>query len=185
MGDRYTPMMLATELWTLTQNEWQIYPEQAHETRADGTVCHDTFRTADEFQQMCIHEFAVIPEKYLIAAFRGSSINSQLDRGRLLQYFAWTGQVIEDGIAFSVDNYHIEFWFNVSLQPDPDDADDLEVYTWALKNLWLETLQETSPQLAAQIQAADVTDYGFEMRCVGNHSWWPFLATGRTFDDSR
>jgi hypothetical protein len=92
MGDRSTPMILATELWTLTHNEWQIYPKQANETRADGTVCHDTFGTADEFQQMCIHEFAIIPEKYLIAAFRGSSINSQLDRGRLLQYSAWTGR---------------------------------------------------------------------------------------------
>jgi hypothetical protein len=121
--------MLATELWTLTHDEWKIYLKQAHETRADGTVSHDTFGTADEFQQMCIHEFAVIPEKYLIAAFRGSSINSQLDRGRLLQYFAWTGQVIENGIAFSVDNYHIEFWFNVTLRPDPDDAGNLEVYT--------------------------------------------------------
>jgi hypothetical protein len=167
MGDRYTPMMLATELWTLTQNEWQIYPKQAHETRADGTVCNDTFGTTDEFQQMCIHEFAVILEKYLIAAFRGSSINSQLDRGRLLQYFAWSGQVIENGIAFSVDNYHIEFWFNVTLQPDPDDA-NLEVYTWALKNLWFERLQETAPQLAVQIQAANVTEYRFEMRYVGN-----------------
>jgi hypothetical protein len=66
-----------------------------------------------------------------------------------------------------VDNYHIEFWFNVTLQPDPDD-DNLEVYTWALKHLWFERLQETAPQLADQIQAASVTDYRFEMRYVDN-----------------
>jgi hypothetical protein len=158
MGDRYTPMMLATELWSLTHNEWQIYPKQAHETRADGTVCHDTFRTADEFQQMCIHEFAVIPEKYLIAAFRGSSINAQLDRARLLQYFAWTQQVIETGVAFSVNDYHIEFWFNEALQPDPDDSDTLDVYEWALKRIWFASLQETAPALADQIEAANVAN---------------------------
>jgi hypothetical protein len=50
MGDRYTLMMSATELWTLTHNEWQICPKQAYETRADGTVCHDN-GTAEEFHQ--------------------------------------------------------------------------------------------------------------------------------------
>jgi hypothetical protein len=84
MGDRYTPMMLATELWTLTQNDWQIYPKPAHETRADGTVCHRSFVTADEFEQTFIHDFAVIPEKLLAAAPRGSAIRSQLDQGSLL-----------------------------------------------------------------------------------------------------
>jgi hypothetical protein len=162
-------MMLATELWTLTHNQWHIYPKQAHETRADGTVCHDIFETAEEFQQLDIHEFSDIPEKFLAAAFRGSSITSHFDKGRLLQYSAWAGQVAETGIAVSVNDYHVEFWFNVTLQPDPDDADDnLDVYTWPLKNLWFERLQETAPQLAVHIEAANVTNYRFEMTYAGN-----------------
>jgi hypothetical protein len=107
MGNRYTPMLLATELWTLTQNDWQIYPKPAHETRADGTVCHRTFRTADEFEQTFVHDFAVIPEKFLAAAPRGSAVRSQLDQGSLLQYFAWACQVIETGVALSVDNFNL------------------------------------------------------------------------------
>jgi hypothetical protein len=43
MGDRYTLRMSATELWSFTRNDWQVYPEPAYQTRADGTVCHRTF----------------------------------------------------------------------------------------------------------------------------------------------
>jgi hypothetical protein len=43
MGDRYTLMMLANELWVLTHNKWDVYPKQPHQTRADGTICHETF----------------------------------------------------------------------------------------------------------------------------------------------
>jgi hypothetical protein len=70
----------------------------------------------------------------LAAVPRESAIRSQLDQGSLLQYFAWAGQVIETGVALSVDNFCIEFWFNLTLQPVPDD-DDLRIYPLALQNL--------------------------------------------------
>jgi hypothetical protein len=71
------------------------------------------------------------------------------------------------GVALSVDNFCIEFWFNLTLQPVPDD-DDLSVYPLALQNLWFERFQELAPQLATQVQTANATDYRVEMRYVGN-----------------
>jgi hypothetical protein len=123
MGDRYTLSMLALELWALTQNSWQVFPKAARETRADGTVCHGTTDDPESFFQAFISSFANAPEKVLAGTPRGASINCQLDQSRLLQYFAWAGQAIDVGVAFSVDNFQIEYWFSLVLQPVPNDED--------------------------------------------------------------
>jgi hypothetical protein len=74
MGDRYTLMMLANELWVLTHNKWNVYPKQPHQTRADGTICHETYENRDDFFNADINNFALIPEKLLSTTPRGSVI---------------------------------------------------------------------------------------------------------------
>jgi hypothetical protein len=90
-GDRFTLRMLATELWELTRNDWQVYPRAARETRVDGTVVHSSTDTAESFHQTFIDSFAEAPPKVLVGNPRGSAIKSHLDQAILLQYFAWTG----------------------------------------------------------------------------------------------
>jgi hypothetical protein len=107
MGDRYTLRMLATELWTLARNDWQVHPRAARETRADGTVVHDSTDTPESFHQAFIDSFAEAPPKVLAGTPRGSSIKSPIDQALLLQYFAWAGQAFDVGSAFSVDNHQI------------------------------------------------------------------------------
>jgi hypothetical protein len=123
MRDRYTLMMLASELWTLTRNNWEIYPMQAIQTKADGTICHGTYDNPDDFQSAGINSFALIPEKVLAATPRGTSIRVVLDQAHLLQYFAWAEHPIETGIALPVDNFTIEYWFQITLQQLPDEDD--------------------------------------------------------------
>jgi hypothetical protein len=167
MGDRYTLRMLATELWKLTRNDSEVYPDLPYQTRADGTVCHSTFDSAEKFRQSFLDDFANAPEKVLVGASRGSAIRNPLDQGRLLQYFAWAGQEIMTGVAFSVNSFHIEYWYDIALDPQPGD-DDPSVYPLALQNLWFERLSDLSPQIASQVQAMNVVDYRFEMRYRGN-----------------
>jgi hypothetical protein len=167
MGDRYTLRMLASELWTLTRNDWQAYPRAANQTRADNTVCHTSTSTAESFHQAFIDSFADPPPKVLVGIPRGSSIKNQLDQGLLLQYVAWDNQAIDFGVAFAVDNFQVEYWFNMTLQPQPDD-DNLNVYIMALQEVWFERLQILAPQVADQIVAANVTNYRFETCYVGN-----------------
>jgi hypothetical protein len=152
MGDRYRLRMLATEFWTLTRNDWEVYPEPAYQTRADGTVCHRTFDSAEKFRQVLLDDFATMPERILVGTPRGSAIRSPLDQGRLLQYFAWAGQGIMTGVAFSVNSFHIEYWYDLVLDPSPND-DDLSVYPLTLQELWFERLSALSPQIASQVQA--------------------------------
>jgi hypothetical protein len=159
--------MLATELWTLTRNDWQVYPCAASQTRADNTVCHDSTTTADSFHQAFIDSFADPPPKVLVGIPRGSSIKNELDQGLLLQYVAWVNQAIDVGVAFSVNNFQVEYWFNMVLQPQPDD-DNLNVYIMVLQEMWFERLQILAPQVADQVVAANVTNYRFETRYVGN-----------------
>jgi hypothetical protein len=54
------------------------------------------------------------------------------------------------GVAFNVDNFQIEYWFNLFLQPLPDD-EDRSTYQLALQALWFERLQELSPAMAEQV----------------------------------
>jgi hypothetical protein len=145
MGDRYTLRMLATELWTLTRNDWQVYPRSARETRADGTVVHDSSDTSESFRQTFLDSFAEAPPKVVVGTPRGSSIKSPIDQALLLQYFAWAGQAFDVGSAFSVDNHQVEYWFNVTLQPQPDD-EGLQVYVADLKGMWFERLSELSTE---------------------------------------
>jgi hypothetical protein len=142
MGDRYTLMMLANELWSLTRNDWNVYPQLAYQTRADGTFCHKTFAAANEFYQQPIDEIPdLVPEKVLVGSPRGSAIRSQLDQVRLLQYFAWAEQEIQTGVAFSVNNFHIEFWYELTLERQPDEDDPL-TYPHLLQNLWFQRLSK-------------------------------------------
>jgi hypothetical protein len=163
MGDRYTSRMLATELWKLTRNDWEVYPEPAYQTRADGTVCHKTFDSAEKFHQSFADDFAAIPEKVLVGAPRGSAIRCRLDQGRLLQHFAWAGQEIMTGVAFSVNSFHIEYWYVLVIDPQPND-EDISGYQLALQNLWFERRTALSTQIARQVQEMNVVEYRFEMR---------------------
>jgi hypothetical protein len=167
MCERYTLSMLAMEMWDLTQNYWQFFPRAANQTRADETVCHDSTDSAESFRQAFIDSFAEAPPKVLPGTPRGSTVKSPLDQTLLFQYFAWAGQAFDVGVAFSVDNYQIEFWFKMTLQPIPDD-DELSVYVRVIQEFWFERLQATAPALAAQIQAAEVANYRFETRYFGN-----------------
>jgi hypothetical protein len=182
MGERYSLRMLAMELWKLTRNDWEVYPEPAYQTRADGTVCHKTFDSADKFHQSFVDDFAAIPEKVLVGTPRGSAIRCRLDQGRLLQYFAWAGQEIMTGVAFSVNSFHIEHWYDLVLEPFPDD-EDISVYPLALQNLWFEILSALSPQIASQVQAMNVVEYRFEMRYVGNRLRIWFVPAHPSFND--
>jgi hypothetical protein len=167
MGDRYTLRMLAMELWTLTRNDWQVYPRAANQTRADNTVCHESTTTAESFHQAFIDSFADPPPKVLVGAARGSSIRNQLDQGLPLQYIACANQAIDVGVAFNVNDFQVESWFNLTLQPQPDD-DNLDVYVMALEEMWFERIPTLAPLVAEQIIAANVTNYRFETRYVGN-----------------
>jgi hypothetical protein len=168
MSDRYTLRMLVTELWALTRNDWKIYPKFASETRIDGPIIHGTTDSAKSFHQAFeTYLFANPPEKILVEGPRGAAINSQWDQSRLLQYFAWAGQAIDVGVAFSVDTFQVEYWFKLILQQLPDD-DDPRVYPMALHALWSERLKELSPQIAWQCQVAGVTNFQYRMRYVGN-----------------
>jgi hypothetical protein len=182
MGDRYTLTMLATELWKLTRNDWEVYPDLPYQTRADGTVCHRTFDSAEKFRQTFLNDFANAPEKVLVGTPRGSAIRSPPDQGRLLQYFAWAGQEIQTGVAFSVNSFHIEYWYDIVMDPQPGD-EDLLVYPLALQNLWFERLSDLSPQIASQVQAMNVVDYRFEMRYVGNRLRIWFVPAHPSFND--
>jgi hypothetical protein len=75
MGDRYSLMMLANELWSLTRNAWDVYPAFPYQTRADGTVCHKCLGSAQEFRQIAIEELTDTPEKVLSGTPRGSIIS--------------------------------------------------------------------------------------------------------------
>jgi hypothetical protein len=182
MGDRYTLRMLATELWKLNRNDWEVSPNLAYQTRADGTVCHGTFDSAEKFRQTFPDGFANTPEKVLVGTPRGSAIRSPTDQGRLLQYFAWAGQEIQTGVAFSVNNFHIEYWYELVLERQPDD-EDLSVYLLALQNLWFERLSDLPPQIASQVQAMNVVDYRFELRYVGNRLRIWFVPAHHSFSD--
>jgi hypothetical protein len=182
MGDSYTLRMLAMELWALTHNDWRINPEPAYQTRADGTVCHKTFDSAGEFHQSFVDDIAIIPAKVLVGTPRGSAIRCHLDQAHLLQYFAWAGQEIMTGVAFSVNSFHIEYWYDLVLDPLPDD-EDTSVYPLALQNLWFERLSAISPQIASQVQAMNVVDYRFEMRYVGNRLRIWFVPAHPSFND--
>jgi hypothetical protein len=135
----------------------------ARETRADGTVCHGSTDSADSLAQAFIESFAEAPPKVLVGTPRGSTTKNQLDQALLFQYFTWAGQAFDVGVAFAVDNHQVEFWFIMTLQPLPDD-ERLSVYVRAIQEFWFERLQETAPQLAAQIQTAGVTNSRFETR---------------------
>jgi hypothetical protein len=76
--------MLATELWSLTRDDWEVYPEPAYQTRADGTVCHRTFDSPEKFRQTFLDDFAIAPEKVLVGTPHGSAIRIPLDQGRLI-----------------------------------------------------------------------------------------------------
>jgi hypothetical protein len=182
MGDRYTLRMLATELWSLTQSDWQVYPACAYQTRSYGAGCHKTFDSSTEFHQTVLDDFATAPEKVLVGTPRGSAIRCPLDQNRLLQYFAWAGQEIQTGVAFSVNNFHIEYWYDLVLHPDPD-GDDPVVYPRALQELWFERLSTLSPQIANQVQAMNVVDCRFETRYVGNRPRIWFVPEHISFKD--
>jgi hypothetical protein len=109
--------MLATELWTMTRNDWQVYPATAYQTRADGTVCHKTVGSAAEFHQVFVDDFAEVPEKVLAGTPGGAFIRNPRYQGRLLQYFARAGPDIEMGVAFSLEDFQIEYWYNPSWDP--------------------------------------------------------------------
>jgi hypothetical protein len=52
--------------------------------------------------------------------------------------YSWAGQPIETGVAFPVDNFAIEYWFSLSLEPLSDEEDDLSCYVRSLQQLWFE-----------------------------------------------
>jgi hypothetical protein len=115
---------------------------------------------------------------------RGSEIRNQVDRLRLLQCFAWAGQNIETGVAFSVEDHQVEYWYNLTPQPDPEaDNGDLPRYVRLLQEAWFEQLSNSSSQIADQVVRMNVREYRLEMRYVGNGLRVWFVPAHPSFND--
>jgi hypothetical protein len=81
-----------------------------------------------------------------------------------------------------VNNFQIEYWYDLTLQPQPDD-DDLSVYPLALQELWFERLSALSAQIAQQVRTVNVVEYRLEMRYVGNRLRVWFVPAHPSFND--
>jgi hypothetical protein len=148
MGGQYAIRMLASEFWALTHNDWRMYPKMPHARLTDGTIRHETTDDAASLQvALAVDLISEPPVRIQEDAGRGTHINCEQDRARLLQYWAWARQNISVGVAVSVDNTATEYWFNLVLDPLPDD-DDGRMYAEVLRQMWLEKLGELSPRIA-------------------------------------
>jgi hypothetical protein len=96
---------------------------------------------------------------------RGTLIRNIVSQGKLLQYWARTGENIEVGIFFPEETHNIEYWMNLSLQlvPDAQPKD----YAVILKNRCLQRLGEISNGVA-QILGTFGDDFRIETRYLFN-----------------
>jgi hypothetical protein len=137
MGGQYTMRMLASEFWGLTRNDWRVYPKIPVARLPDGTIRHETTDDAKSFQAAFdVDLISEPPVRIQEDAGRGTDINCAQDRARMLQYLAWAQQSISAGVGLSVNNTYAEYWFNMVLEPVPDD-DEGKVYAEILRRMWL------------------------------------------------
>jgi hypothetical protein len=153
MGDAYTVRMLANDHCTLTQGTWEMYPKAGYRRLVDGTIIHNFTTDRNEFQGLlAVDHLIEPPPKILEEHGRRTEICSVVDQGKLLRYWAWTQQELEVGIGVP-DNYVLEYWMNVTLQPVPGD-DEPFTYHRELQAIWLERLRDTVPMVAQKLGAA-------------------------------
>jgi hypothetical protein len=92
MGESYTPRMLAHEFWTLTHNNWNLYPESSFERDIDGTIRHRTTSDQEKFHNSFTVDTMDVPSvKVREDRGLGTAINCSEYQARLLQYWAWSG----------------------------------------------------------------------------------------------
>jgi hypothetical protein len=167
MENSYTITMLAWEFQELTQRQWNIYPLNGYRRLLDGTVVHKVTTDFDLFNAArADEELAIPPAKILEERGRGTIIANLVDQGKLLQYWAWLQQPIEVGVLIPADNFKIEYWMPIALQPIPDEEDRL-TYVRILKELWLEKLRGISPGVVQKLALLG-DDFGFQVRYVFN-----------------
>jgi hypothetical protein len=101
--------MLAQEFWTLTHNEWNLYPQGSSRRRIDGTIVHETTTDSTSFHKsMALDRIDTPPVKIQEDQGRGTAINSTEDHARLLKYWAWARQEIAVGVALNLDSHSAE-----------------------------------------------------------------------------
>jgi hypothetical protein len=167
MGDAYSLRMLAQRFWTLTHNEWNLYPQGSSRRCIDGTIVHETSTDPNSFHKsMAVDRIDTPPVKIQKDQGRGTAINSTEDHARLLQYWAWARQEIAVGVALNLDNHSAEYWLKLVLDPLEDD-DGGRAYPLALEQLWLARLRQMFPQVAAACESVG-TYFGYQMRYQGN-----------------
>jgi hypothetical protein len=147
IGDVYSMMMLATEFWALTQNDWRLYPLESTKRLTDGTIKHETTSDESKFHAGAVYIITSLPARIHEEEGRRTDINNPRDQARLLQYWAWAQQDLSVGLAVSVNGIATEYWFRLTL-PLQSEEEEGRVYPGILKSLCLEKLDELSPQIA-------------------------------------
>jgi hypothetical protein len=148
MAESYTLRMLAMEFWALTHNDWDPCPKFQFQTEQDSLIRHGTSESEGDFQVALATDVIEKATAKVLAGPRGTMINSQLDRDRLLQYCEWSHQPMDVGVAFPI------------LQALPEENVE---YSSVLRGLWFERLQGLSPQVACECQVANIT-FGYTAR---------------------
>jgi hypothetical protein len=163
MGEAYTVRMLTQEFWELTQRQWELYPINGYRRTLNGSVVHTVTTDLREYQAIVKQEAMVVaPVKVLEERGRGTEINSLEDQGKLLQCWAWYQQAIEVGVLFPEENFTIEYWMNLTLQPVPGDDDPLTCLR-ILKEMWMQRLRGISPGVAEKLETLG-DDFGAKVR---------------------
>jgi hypothetical protein len=134
MGDRYSMQMVAGEFWALAQNDWGYFPKESFERLTDGTIKHETTSDAAKFHASATDIVSQPPAKTQKDAGWRTDINYDQDRARLLQYWASAQWNISVRVAVSVNSLTAEYWFNMVLEPVPDDEDG-KVYAEILRHM--------------------------------------------------
>jgi hypothetical protein len=168
MGEAYTIRMLSNEFWALTQNQWEIYPKIGYRRLIDGTVVHDITEDFGEFRTILAHDAMItLPVRIQEERGRGIEIHSVADQAKLLQYWAWSRQPIDIGVLVPETKHTIDFWMDLTLQPQPGD-EEVTTYPLALKELWLEKLRQMSPTVARNLETLG-NDFGMKIRYLYNN----------------
>jgi hypothetical protein len=78
-------------------------------------------------------------------------------------------------VALNKDALAVEYWFRMTLQPEPDDADG-QVYVGILQRMWLAKLGELCPELA--YKCLGYSQCGYKMKYFQNDLRMWFIPAG-------
>jgi hypothetical protein len=163
MGESYTQRMLANEIWTLTHNAWNIFPEPSFARDIDATIRHKVSNHPNKFHNsLSIDQMDTPPVKIQEDNGRGTMINNPNDQAHLLQYWTWSQQPLKVCIGLNINDYSSKYWLDLTMQLI-EDVDDGKACPTVLQQLWLEILHKFSPHVA---QACDAlgSDFSYKVR---------------------